>query len=225
MLGSMIVDHFKPNFYSTDGKFVIAAIADTLLTKLIYGEWRSDEKSLELYQSRFQYYFNEYQQLSADIQLKSWFQAAMVPVGLSADSIDEAQLESRRCLEAMGVAPDRFLEGEILAALIFLGKEGVDKEAIPYFLQSEYQLAISKLPPTLELNIRSLLDCGNFEAYLKEACVYNDPSYLMMCGGLGQVFYNRLPAFLVDPMLDCLEEDIKAMILSFLKSFNCLPSW
>jgi len=225
MLGCLVVDHIKNTYHTQDGKVVLIAVADVLLTKLIFEEFQAEEKSDELYQSRLKYFIQQLKTHPKSVNIKTWFQVAMIPIGLSAKTLDEAQLEAKRCLRIMDLKQSKKLEGEIIASLIFLGKEGLDKEVIMYFLEAEYQLDLKKVKTAFGHAIKSLLNCDNFETYIEEVCRYKRRSYRMMCGGLGQVYYNSLPENWVNPTLDALEDDIKSMSLSFMKTFTCLPTW
>lgn len=225
MLGCLVVDHIKNTSRFEDGKVVLVAVADVLLTKLIFEEFRSDEKSDELYKSRFEYFLQQFKCHSNSVNLNTWFQVAMIPIGLSAKTLDEAQLEAKRCMRVMDLEDSKRLEGEILASLVFLGKEGLDKDVIMYFLEAEYQLDLKKVKTAFGHAIKSLLKSEDFEAYIEEICCYKRRSYRMMCGGLGHAYYNHLPADWVNPTLDALDEDMKSMSLSFMKTFICLPTW
>ena len=225
MLGCLIVDHIKTTNHSNIGKIILTSATDVLLTKLTFEEWHSEEKSDELYRSRLEYFSKQFNKNSDDINIGVWFQIAMIPIGLSAKSLDEAQQEARRCLRLMNIQESKKLEGEIIASLIFLGKEGLDKKHIPYFLNAEYQIDIKKSKNSFSYSINSLIESQDFENYIEKICVYKRQSYRMMCGGLGQVYFNRLPKQWVNETLDALDGDVKAMSLSFMKAFNCLPSW
>lgn len=235
MLGCMIVDHFRPNFSSRSGHIVIMALTDVLLTKLMFAEDRFGEGSDALYKERFKTYANEYGLPFEKLDLSAYYQSAMVPIGLRYGSSDpdcdwEAELfqvkdEAGQCLQVMGVADDKAIEGELLASLIFLGKGGAPTKIIPYFVQNEYSKTIDEWSPELSHILSSLVEAEDFVDFLDKACIFNDPSLQMLCGGLGQVFYNRLPAKWVDTTLDNMDYDQKSMLLSFLKRFECLPSW
>ena len=235
MLGSMIVDHFRPNFGSTEGNIVIMAVTDVLLTKLMFAEDRFGEGSNALYMERFKTYAREYGLPFSKLDLSAYYQAAMVPIGLRYGSSDpdcdwEAELalvkeEARQCLQIMGISPERILEGELLASLLFLGKGGAPTSIVPFFLKNEYNRPQNSWSPELSHILDSLEAATDFVDFLDKACIFNDPSLQMLCGGLGQVFFNRLPAKWVDTTLDFMDYDQKNMLLSFLKRFECLPSW
>jgi len=235
MLGSMIVDHFRPNFSSRSGHVVIMAVTDVLLTKLMFAEDRFGDGSDALYKERFKTYANEYALPFSSLELNAYYQAAMVPIGLRYGSSDpdcnwETELalvkeEAVQCLQAMEIDPEKALEGELLASLIFLGKGGAPTKVVPYFVENEYGKPIDKWSPELSHILRSLGEAHDFVDFLDKACIFNDPSLQMLCGGLGQVFFNRLPAKWVDTTLDDMDYDQKSMLLSFLKRFECLPSW
>ena len=225
MLGCLVVDHMKSSNHSINGKIVLTAITDVLLTKLTFEEWRLEDKSDELYLSRFEYFNKKFNENKTEINYSTWFQIAMIPIGLSADSLDAAQQEARRCLRVMNIKETKKREGEIIASLIFLGKEGLDKNIIEFFLKEEYNLVITQEKNAFGFAINSLLKCENFESYIATISSYKRHNYRMLCGGLGQVYFNRLPTVWVNETLDLLEDDIKSMTLSFMKAFNCLPSW
>lgn len=235
MLGCMIVDHFRPNFASTEGNIVITAITDVLLTKLMFAEDRFGEGSDALYKERFKSYAHEYHLPFSKLDLTAYYQAAMVPIGLRYGSSDDecdwehemelVKSEARLCLQSMGIIKDRIEEGEMLASLVFLGKGGTPSSFIPYFVVNEYGKTIDNWSRELSHILQSLVTAQDFVDFLDKACIFNDPSLQMLCGGLGQVFFNRLPAKWVDATLDEMDYDQKTMVLSFLKRFECLPSW
>jgi len=225
MLGCLIVDHVKGDTRSNYGKIILVAVADVLLTKLIFDEWRSEEKSDELYRSRFKYFTKQVKENTRNLKISSWFQVAMIPIGLSAKTLDEAQHEARRCLRVMELKAAKEMEGEIIASLVFLGKEGLDKEVIPYFLEEEYQINLNREKTAFGHALKSLLAHESFDAYIEKICVYKQLGYRMMCGGVGQVYCQPLPSKWVNDTLDDLDGDIKSMSLSFMRTFNCLPSF
>jgi|GEM_PF-1858969 len=235
MLGCMIVDHFRPNFRSRAGMVVMMAVTDTLLTKLMFEQDHLGEGSDALYMERIKRYSEEYGIAFDPEDAKSYYQTAMVPIGMRYGSSEEdcdwgeelglVKKEARMCLKALGIEGQRALEGELLASLIFLGKGGASTKAVSYFIEHEYAKPVDGWSHELSHILTTLAESADFVEFLDKACIFNDPSLQMLCGGLGQVFFNRLPAKWVDNTLDDMDYDQKNMLLSFLKRFECLPSW
>ena len=220
MLGCLIGDHIRGRKQSSEGCVIMMAVADVILSKLVWEQLRSDEESDALYQSRFQYFISHSSYAHQSIKLGSWTMIAAIPIGFSAENIDEAKSEALRCARIMTNQPNKIKEAQMIASLIFLGKEGVSREAIAYFLKAEYQFNLDKSKTVFGKMVRNLIQASNFESYLMESCVSSRMASTLLCGGLAQAFLGPLPLSLVDETLDELNEDYKRIVLSFHKTYD-----
>lgn len=218
MLGCLIGDHVRHRSQPSEGVVIMMAVTDVLLSKLVWEQLRSDEESDALYQSRFQYFIEHscYKQ----INLQSWVSISAIPIGFSAQSLDEAQQEAIRCARMMTEQPNKIKEAQIIASLVFLGKEGVASNAIPYFLKAEYNINIEKMQSTLGRAINQLLGSSDFESYLMDSRTSHRIAYTLLCGGLGQAFLAPMSQKMVDETLDVMLEDYKRITLSFHKTYD-----
>lgn len=218
MLGCLIGDHVRHRSQPSEGVVIMMAVTDVLLSKLVWEQLRSDEESDALYQSRFQYFIEHscYKQ----INLQSWVSISAIPIGFSAQSLDEAQQEAIRCARMMTEQPNKIKEAQIIASLVFLGKEGVASNAIPYFLKAEYNINIEKMQSALGRAINQLLGSSDFESYLMDSRTSHRIAYTLLCGGLGQAFLAPMSQKMVDETLDVMLEDYKRITLSFHKTYD-----
>lgn len=218
MLGCLIGDHVRHRSQPSEGVVIMMAVTDVLLSKLVWEQLRSDEESDALYQSRFQYFIEHscYKQ----INLQSWVSISAIPIGFSAQSLDEAQQEAIRCARMMTEQPNKIKEVQIIASLVFLGKEGVASNAIPYFLKAEYNINIEKMQSALGRAINQLLGSSDFESYLMDSRTSHRIVYTLLCGGLGQAFLAPMSQKMVDETLDVMFEDYKRITLSFHKTYD-----
>lgn len=220
MLGCLIGDHMRGRKQPSEGCVIMMAVTDVILSKLVWEQLRSEAESDALYQSRFQYFINHSSYANRPIKLGSWTMIAAIPIGFSAENLDAAQSEALRCARVMTNQPNKIKEAQMIASLIFLGKEGVSREAISYFLKAEYQFDLDKSKTVFGKMVRNLLHAPNVESYLIESCDSPRMASTLLCGGLGQAFLGPFPSILVDETLDNLNEDYKRIVLSFHKTYD-----
>ena len=219
MLGCIIGDNLRNQKNSSEGITIMMAVADVLLSKLVFEDLRQESESDTIYRNRFDYFMTHAKKTKKDIQLSQWTQIAAIPIGFSSNTIDEAKEEAKRCTRIMTDNKKKQEEAALLASLIFLGKEGVPKEAIPFFLEAEYNLKLTPKKSPLARAILDLISQESFESYLEHNKLAKRRSYTLLCGGLGQAFF-PLPASLSNATLDLLHEDYKRIVLSFHKTYD-----
>lgn len=221
MLGCMIGDYLRNPKYSSEGITVMMAVADVLLSKLVFEDLRQESESDTLYRNRFDYFITHAKRTKKEIQLNQWTQIAAIPIGFSANTIDEAKEEAKRCTRIMTDNKRKQKEAMLLASLIFLGKEGVPKEAIPFFLEAEYKIKLNSKTSPLSRAILDLIGKESFEIFIEQNTKAKRKAYTLLCGGLGQAFFS-LPEHLTHATLDALDEDYKRILLSFHKTYDLI---
>lgn len=220
MLGCLIGDHVRHRRQPSEGVVIMMAVTDVLLSKLVWEQLRSDEESDALYQSRFQYFIEHSCYAHKQINLQSWISIVAIPIGFSAESLDEAKHEAIRCARMMTEQPKKIKEAQMIASLAFLGKKGVNRDAIPYFLKAEYNINIEKMQSAMARAINQLLVTPDFETYLMDSKASHRIAYTLLCGGLGQAFLAPMSQKMVDETLDDMLEDYKRITLSFHKTYD-----
>lgn len=220
MLGCLIGDRVRHRRQPSEGIVIMMAVTDVLLSKLVWEQLRSDEESDALYQSRFHYFIEHSCYAHKQINLQSWVSIAAIPIGFSAQSLDEAQQEAIRCARVMTEQPKKIREAQIIASLVFLGKEGVSRDVIPYFLKAEYNINIEKNQSAMGRAINQILVASDFETYLMDSKTSHRIAYTLLCGGLGQAFLAPMSQKMVDETLDVMLDDYKRITLSFHKTYD-----
>lgn len=83
MLGCIIGDNLRNQKNSSEGITIMMAVADVLLSKLVFEDLRQESESDTLYRNRFDYFMTHAKKTKKDIQLSQWTQIAAIPIGFS----------------------------------------------------------------------------------------------------------------------------------------------
>ncbi|MGL4337774.1 MAG: hypothetical protein ACRCST_12855 [Turicibacter sp.] len=214
--------NFKTKDKYTHVSVLTVSLADVLLSKFVFDDFSDELESASLYRSRIDYFTTHALIEIEDMNLPKQLPLFCGLMGYYSDSIDRVQEEVRHCVQTFSGTDTQMREAEIIACCILLGQFGVSKEALSYFLKAEYDFTIDTEDSSLGKALTIFMQSEDFEQCLVLAVQEqnNRHEVLVLTAGIAHSFFQSIPDFRIDLVQAALEEDLKRVMFSFMKTFN-----
>lgn len=222
----------------TDDTVLTVAVADSILNNIPY------EINLKKYFRLYPYagYGGSFRIWAASPESRpynSWGNGSAMrvsPVGFAFDNLDETLKAAKSSAGVTHNHPEGIKGAQAVASAIFLARNDSTKEQIKQFIEDRFEYNLSE--PLDEIRsyytfdvscqgsvpqaIISFLESEDFEDAIRKAVSIGGDSDTIACisGGIAQAFYKKIPEYIINGVMDTLDELLRDTVTDFLERFS-----
>jgi ADP-ribosylglycohydrolase len=228
---------FSPNCYFTDDSVLTIALADSILNEQDYGTtMKSYYRSYP--QAGYGGFFHQWARSRESKPYNSWGNGAAMrisPVGFAFKSLEEVLTRAKQYTEITHNHPEGVKGAQATASAIFLARTGKTKKEIKGYIAESFgydlSMTLDEIRPTYGFDescqgtvpqaITSFLESEDFEDAIRNAISLGGDSDTLACitGGIAQAFYEGVPEFITQKVMEILDEDLRKITSKFMELY------
>lgn len=159
------------------------------------------------------------------------------PVGYAYDDLKEALEMAEKVTSVTHNHPEAIKAAKAVVTAIVLSRKGFEKEEIREQIEKTYgynlRRSLEEIRPDYTFDtscqgsvpeaIISFLEAADFVDAIRNAVSLGGDADTMACvaGGIAQAYFGEIPPFMRKKALQILDVNLKAVLISFCKRFNC----
>jgi len=231
-------DPFPSGSTFTDDTVLTVAIADAILSGKDYAE-TVKEYALSYPGRGYGGWFNQWIHQDQPKPYNSYGNGSAMrvsPVGWAFDSLGETLKEAERSSSITHNHREGKKGAKVVAAAIFLARNGHDKKEIKNFIEKSYSYnlnrTLAEIKPFYSFNescqktvpeaIICFLESENFEDAIRKAIWLGGDSDTLACitGGIAEAYYREIPTEWINKSLSALDDKLYGIVTQFRKARN-----
>lgn len=228
---------FHPHCFFTDDSVLTVALADSILHKQSY-EILMKEYYFRYPDAGYGGFFHKWARSTSSKPYNSWGNGAAMrisPVGFAFHTLDEVLEKAKYYTEITHNHPEGIKGAQVTAAVIFLARTGKTKDDIKQYVVETFNYDLSRtcneIRPTYRFNdscqgtvpqaITAFLESSDFEDAIRNAISLGGDSDTLACitGGMAQAYYGELPEYIVQRVLDILDDKLRNITCQFMARY------
>jgi ADP-ribosylglycohydrolase len=231
-------DPFPAGTNFTDDTVLTVAMADAVLNRRSYDE-TVREYALKYPGRGYGGWFSQWIYMDNPKPYNSYGNGSAMrvsPIGWAFDSLGETLKEAEKSAAITHNHREGKKGAKVVAAAIFLARNGYDKKDIKKFIEKSYSYnlnrTLAEIKPFYSFNetcqktvpeaIICFLESENFEDAIRKAIWLGGDSDTLACitGGIAEAYYKEMPDEWVRKAFDYLDENLSAMVLKFQAAYK-----
>jgi ADP-ribosylglycohydrolase len=229
---------FGHNSTFTDDTVLTVAIADSILNNKDYGQTLKEygrKYPGRCYGGMFRVWldseaFHPYNSFGNGSAMR------VSPVGFAFDTLERVLAEARKSAEATHSHPEGIKGAQVVAAAIFLARQGESKAVIKKYIEEMFAYRLAQPLDDLRLNysfngtcqgtvpqaIIAFLASSDYEDAIRKAISLGGDADTLACivGGIAEAYYRDIPNHIESESVKRLSPDLVKIISSFNEVFN-----
>ena len=158
------------------------------------------------------------------------------PVGWYCNTIEEVMIEAKRCAEVTHNHLEGIKGAQSSAVAVFMARTGKSKEEIKKFIKNQFQYDLEQkiedirtyyrydvsCQGSVPMAIIAFLESSDFENAIRLAISIGGDSDTIACitGGIAEAYYQKIPEYIVDNVLNVLPEKLLNIIKDFSEKYR-----
>ena len=231
-------DPFPTGSAFTDDTVLTIAIADAILNNRNYSE-TVREYALNYPGRGYGGWFSQWIYTDNPKPYNSYGNGSAMrvsPIGWAFDSLGETLKEAEKSSAITHNHHEGKKGAKVVAAAIFLARNGYGKKEIKEFIEKSYSYNLSRtlaqIKPFYSFNetcqktvpeaITCFLESEDFEDAIRKAIWLGGDSDTLACitGGIAEAFYKKIPEEWIEKSIGILDEKLKSMVSRFQSKFK-----